>query len=55
MYGNLLYGTGRPPFPPSAAVHGAASGKHTLEPMMNGMEESDPSIVCAEQRIVQEG
>jgi hypothetical protein len=45
MYGNLLYGTGRPPFPPSAAVHGAASGKHMLEPMMNGMKESDPSIV----------
>jgi RNA-directed DNA polymerase len=26
-------------------VHWAASGKHPLEPMMNGMEESDSSIV----------
>jgi hypothetical protein len=32
---------------PGAPCSGAASGKHKLKPMMNGVEKSDPSIVPA--------
>ena len=34
---------------------GTAKETRNSQPMMNGMQKSDPVILCAEQRTAQEG
>jgi hypothetical protein len=56
MYGNPMHGNQEiPELPAAVRKRRAGGGTHKGNPFMYGAGKSDRRVVCAEQRVVQEG